>query len=67
VLFQPWFRGKTWNPWRVVLKAIFALEMTAEEKAFFRSIADREPPTEPCKEFGSSPAVVQARTRSPQF
>jgi hypothetical protein len=49
-LFQPWFPGKTWNPWRVVLKAIFALEMTAGERAFFRSIADREPPTEPCKE-----------------
>ena len=49
-LFEPWFRGPTWNPWRVVLKAIFALEMTAEEKTFFRSIADREPPTEPCKE-----------------
>jgi hypothetical protein len=49
-LFEPWFRGPTWNPWRVVLKAIFALEMTADEKAFFRSIADREPPTEPVKE-----------------
>lgn len=49
-LFEPWFRGPTWNPWRVVLKAIFALEMTDEEKAFFRSIADREPPTEPVKE-----------------
>lgn len=49
-LFEPWFRGPTWNPWRVVLKAIFALEMTAEEKAFFRSIADREPPAEPCRE-----------------
>ncbi|WP_200844533.1 hypothetical protein [Bradyrhizobium sp. USDA 3458] len=49
-LFEPWFRGPTWNPWRVVLKAMFALEMTAEEKAFFRSIADREPPAEPVKE-----------------
>ncbi|MHC1947288.1 hypothetical protein IF803_23185 [Bradyrhizobium sp. UFLA06-06] len=49
-LFEPWFRGPTWNPWRVVLKAIFALEMTDEEKKFFRSIADREPPTEPVKE-----------------
>jgi len=49
-LFEPWFRGPTWNPWRAVLKAIFALEMTDEEKAFFRSIADRDPPTAPCKE-----------------
>jgi hypothetical protein len=49
-LFEPWFSGPTWNPWRVVLKAAFALEMTEDEKAFFRSIADREPPTEPVKE-----------------
>lgn len=49
-LFEPWFRGPTWKPWRVVMKAIFALEMTDEEKAFFRSIADRDPPTEPVKE-----------------
>lgn len=49
-LFAPWFQGPTWNPWRVVLKAIFALEMTHEEKTFFRTIADREPPTEPVKE-----------------
>lgn len=51
LLFEPWFRGETWNAWRVVLKAIFALEMTAEEKAFFRSIAEREPPSEPCREI----------------
>src|SRR2546429_1888746 len=49
-LFEPWFRGPTWNPWRVVLKAIFALPMSDEERAFFRSIADRDPPAEPCKE-----------------
>ena len=49
-LFQPWFPGKTWDPWRVVLKAIFALPMSDEEKEFFRTIADRDPPTEPCTE-----------------
>ena len=49
-LFEPWFRGETWNPWRTVLKAIFALPMTDDEKAFFRTIAERDPPTEPCKE-----------------
>jgi hypothetical protein len=49
-LFQPWFQGPTWNPWRAILKGIYALSMSDEERAFFRRVADREPPTEPCKE-----------------
>jgi hypothetical protein len=43
-LFKPYFRGESWNGWRTVLKAIFALPMTENERAFFRTIADREPP-----------------------
>jgi hypothetical protein len=43
-LFKPYFRGASWNGWRTVLKAIFALPMTEHERAFFRTIADREPP-----------------------
>jgi phage terminase large subunit-like protein len=49
-LFRPWFEGPTWYPWRTILKGIYALPMSGEERAFFRSVADREPPTEPCKE-----------------
>ena len=49
--FAPWFRGDSWNPWRAVLKAAFALPMTTEEVAFFRTVADREPPIEPVKEL----------------
>lgn len=41
-LFQPWFPGPTWNAWRAILKAAYALPMTAEEKAFFRSVAERD-------------------------
>ena len=51
LLFEPWFRGETWNPWRTVLKAIFALPMNDDERAFFRTIAERDPPTEPCREI----------------
>ena len=43
-LFQPWFAGPSWDGWRTVLKAAFALPMTDAERQFFRSIADREPP-----------------------
>jgi hypothetical protein len=50
-LFQPWFPGETWNGWRSVLKAAFALPMTRKEIAFFRTIADREPPTRRVREL----------------
>ncbi|WP_205751509.1 hypothetical protein [Bradyrhizobium sp. 6(2017)] len=50
-LFAPWFPGKTWNPWRVILKGAFGLPMSAEEAAFFRSVADRDPPTEQVSEL----------------
>lgn len=43
-LFAPWFPGNTWDGWRAVLKAAYALPMTGDEVAFFRSIADRDPP-----------------------
>jgi len=49
-LFQPWFRGDTWANWRAVLKGIYALPMTADEIAFFRTVADRDPPKKPVRE-----------------
>jgi hypothetical protein len=50
-LFAPWFEGTSWNGWRAVLKGAFALPMSAEEQFFFRSLADREPPSEPVREL----------------
>jgi hypothetical protein len=49
-LFGPWFQGDSWSAWRSVLKATSALPMTESERAFFRDVAEREPPTEPVKE-----------------
>ena len=49
-LYASWFPGASWDPWRVVLKAIFAIPMTDAEEKFFRTIADRDQPTEPVKE-----------------
>lgn len=43
-LFEPWFRGSTWNAWRAVLKAAFAFPMTTTEIQLFRTVAEREPP-----------------------
>ena len=44
-LFPAWFDGEScWDAWRVILKAAFALPMTKDEVAFFRTIAgDRDP------------------------
>jgi hypothetical protein len=49
-LFAPWFLGATWDPWRVILKGIFAIPMSDEERSFFRTVADRDPPEEPVNE-----------------
>jgi hypothetical protein len=43
-LFQQWFDGPSWDGWRSILKGAFALPMTESERAFFRSVAEREPP-----------------------
>jgi hypothetical protein len=50
-LFQPFFRGSSWDRWRVVLKAAFALPMSEAEREFFRSIAERDPPTSQVSEL----------------
>ncbi len=50
-VFAPWFQGESWSGWRAVLKAAFALPMSDDEVAFFRTIADREPPEKPVKEL----------------
>jgi hypothetical protein len=47
-LFAPSFRGPSWNGWRTILKAAKALPMTAEEIAFFRTVAGDRAPPEKC-------------------
>jgi hypothetical protein len=43
-LFRQWFEGGSWDGWRSILKAAFALPMSENERTFFRSVAEREPP-----------------------
>ena len=50
-LFEPSFRGTTWNGWHAVLKGGYALPMNETEKTFFRSVAERDPPTKQVKEM----------------
>jgi hypothetical protein len=50
-LFQPWFPGETWDGWRAVLKAAYALPMTGDEVEFFRTVAGRDPPKRRVREL----------------
>jgi hypothetical protein len=50
-LFQSSFLGPSWDHWRIVLKAAFALPMSAAEIEFFRSVAARDPPATRVKEL----------------
>ena len=43
-LFEPWFRGPSWDGWRAILKGAFAIPLTALERDFFRTVAQRDPP-----------------------
>jgi hypothetical protein len=49
-LFGPWFSGESWDVWRVILKAIYALPLTVQERAHFQAVAEREPPVRQVRE-----------------
>jgi hypothetical protein len=49
-LFAPFFSGSSWDTWRAVIKAICAERMSAAEIDAFRSVAERDPPTQPISE-----------------
>jgi hypothetical protein len=47
-LFPQWFQGgeiDSWSGWKSILRAIFCLPMDDEDRAFFRMVAERDPPT----------------------
>ena len=52
-LFGRWFDGESWNGWRAILKGAFGLadRMTPQEPAFFREVADRDPPRRKVREL----------------
>ena len=51
LLFANWFKGSSWDNWHTVLKGAFALPMSEAERAFFRTVAERDPPTKPVREL----------------
>ena len=50
-MFAPFFSGTSWDPWRSVLRAAFAEPMTKAESAFFRTVAQRDPPSQRVREL----------------
>ena len=40
-LFGSWFRGKSWESWRVFLKALFGLDLSGRELDTFRQFTGR--------------------------
>ena len=50
-LFGAWFAGASWNAWRAVLKAAFAVPMSDDELELFRSVAERDPPRRRVREL----------------
>jgi hypothetical protein len=50
-LFRQWFDGPSWDGWRAILKAAYCLPMSPAEIEFFRSVAERDPPTKRPKEL----------------
>jgi hypothetical protein len=51
-LFAPWFPGESWNGWRAILRAAYALPMTESEVDFFRRLPSATFPRGQCASFG---------------
>ena len=50
-LLGPYFEGSSWDHWRAVLRAAYALPMTKRDLTLFREVAgDRAPPKHPLRE-----------------
>lgn len=62
-LFKPHFGAESWDVWKVILKAAFALEMTASEREVFYEIAERKPPKEMVDELWVVAGVRGGKSR----
>jgi hypothetical protein len=52
LLLGPYFQGSSWDRWRAVLRAAFALPMTKRDRVLFAEVAgDRAPPKKPVREL----------------
>ena len=50
-LFEPWFRGPSWDGWKAMLKAAHGIPMQPEEIKLLHKLAERDPPKRQVREF----------------
>ncbi len=43
-LFGSWFKGESWDNWKIFLKALFSLPMTAKDRKIFTQFTGRKTP-----------------------
>jgi hypothetical protein len=55
LLFEPFFRGPSWDRWHSVIKGAFGKKLTEAEERLFREVAERAPPT---KRVGELACIV---------
>jgi len=51
LLFGPFFKGRSWGVWRSVVRAAFGQPLSADDLTLFRTVAARDPPSEPVGEI----------------
>jgi len=49
-LFKPWFKGPSWDNWKVFLKGLFCLPMTAKDRKTFTKFTGRKTPPKQIRE-----------------
>ena len=49
-LFKPWFKGDSWNNWKVFLKALFCLPMGTKDRKIFTQFTGRKKPPKAVRE-----------------
>lgn len=58
-IFGPHFKGKTWEPWKAFLKAMFGLPMTEAETDLYKRLTGRTEP--PIGQFEEATLIVGRR------
>jgi hypothetical protein len=51
LLFEPFFRGESWDRWHTVSKAAYGEKLSPSEERRFREVADRNPPRRKVREL----------------
>ena len=65
-LFEPWFRGRSWDGWKAMLKAAHGIPMQPEEIKLLHKLAERDPPKRQGRKSGRRPSAPRIFARRPR-